>query len=368
MAVRKLRASWWVDFRFKNQRYRKRSPANSKLGAESYEAALRQKLARGESLDDEVPKSEELTFGEFAKEWMATYVRTNNKPSEQKTKQFALQNHLLPYFAELPLKEITAQKIEQYKSIKVSADLSAKTVNNHLNVLMKCLHCAVDWGRLIVVPKASLLKTTPPRFDFLSPEEAERLIEACHEPMWPEMVLVALHTGLRLGELFGLEWQDVDFERGMLTVRRSIVRGVIGTPKNHKIRYIPLTQKVLTALHQKGKGDGLVFPADTGKPLTQSIAYNAIRRFCKKAGLRMIGWHVLRHTFASRLTTESVPMTAIQQLMGHSSIVMTMRYAHLAPSTLRDAVAVLDRPKKIENENFGQQAVNIETLLAKINL
>jgi integrase len=364
MSVRKIGKTWWVDFRFNRERYRSRSPENSRAGALNYEVVMRQKLARGESLSK--PKHTEEIFSEFVIEWTKTYVLTNNKPSEQRMKMFTMKNHLNPFFGRLSLAKISSTLVEQYKAQKLSEGLSPKTINNHLTILAKCLHTARDWGRVENCPTIKHLKTTSQRLDFLSPTESQQLIEHASYPMWQEMVFLALRTGLRMGELFGLEWQDIDFQRRQLTVQRSIVRGIIGTPKNGKVRYIPLTEDVCRALYELRKPSGLIFAREDGSPLSHRMAANAIRQMCKRAGIRSVSWHILRHTFASQLASRGVPLPAIKDLLGHSTITMTMRYAHLAPSTLRDAVNVLEHQELPQNYILGQMAVNGISYVEKI--
>lgn len=364
MSARKMRNAWWVDFMVARDRIRRKSPENSKAGAEAYESILRQRLARGESLENDKPSK--LFFKDFVKEWMETYVKNNNKPSEQLTKKVILKKHLVPYFGDKELKEIKTATLEQYKTYKLQKELSPKTINNHLAVLIKCLHTAEDWGKLEASPKVKFLKTVSQRLDFLIPAESRQLVQNCHEPVWREMILTALRTGMRLGELFGLEWQDVDFKRRDITVRRSIVNGIVGTPKNNKVRHIPMTDDVCRALYDYRKTSGLVFGREDGSARTQYMAMDAIKRICKKSGVRVISWHILRHTFASQLAANGVPIVAIKDLLGHSSINMTMRYAHLAPSFLHSSVEVLDEAERRENENFGHQIVNADNFLAKI--
>ena len=174
---------------------------------------------------------------------------------------------------------------------------------------------------------------------------------------------------MRLGELFGLDWSAVDFQRRMVAVRQSFVRGNFGTPKSNKIRHIPLTDDVCLALYESRKPSGLIFHREDGTPLSQHIAERALHRACNRAGLPLIGWHALRHTFASDLASEGVSMRAIQELLGHSTIVMTQRYAHLAPSSLRDAMTVLElRTERGKKESFGQQLGSVEKLLAQISV
>src|SRR5215831_7142720 len=113
MAVRMIKRTWWVDFRFHHTRHRQRSPDNSRAGALAYEAVLRQKLARGETLDpEEKTGSDEITFGQFAWQWFDQYVKANNKISEQYSKEKILKSSLIPFFGAMRLDEITTERIE----------------------------------------------------------------------------------------------------------------------------------------------------------------------------------------------------------------------------------------------------------------
>lgn len=356
MTARKLGASWWADFRHEQKRYRRRSPDNSKAGAQAYEATLRQRLARGESLTPEtIQQLKTISFEAFATEWFETYVKSNCKHSEILAKSGILRRHLVPWFGRMPINEIQILHIEQYKAEKIKTGLSPKTINNHLAALSKSLRCAEEWGKMSTAsPKIKRLKNGSHRIDFLSPIESRQLIQDHSEPMWNCMILVALRTGMRLGELLGLDWSDIDWERRLITVRQSLVRGVIGTPKSGKIRHIPLAPEAYEALANQRRLTGRVFEIP-GKEITHRVAANAIRRICKRMNVRKAGWHLLRHTFASHLAMEGTPIPVVQQLLGHSTIVMTMRYAHLSPSKLSEAVIVFEALEKRELEKFGQQ-------------
>ncbi|MDD2785908.1 MAG: site-specific integrase [Patescibacteria group bacterium] len=341
---------------------------NTKMAAQDYESVLRRKLANGEDINAK-PKVEQcVLFKDFAHEWFETSVRALNKPSEISTKNSILRKHLLPFFGGKEIKAIDSRMIEQYKISKLDAGLSRKSVNNHLTILLRCLRVAEEWGRLDKVPKVGKLKTESQRLDFLSPVESIALVKNCDEPMWKEMLLMALRTGMRLGELFGLDWSDVDFDRKMINVRRSIVRGHVGTPKSNKTRYIPMTNDLARMIYERRQRDGLVFHREDGTALSHHIAENAMRRACKKADMRYIGWHTLRHTFASTLVSEGVPLNAVQNLLGHANVTTTMCYAHLAPSALQSAVDVLDRVEEREMEKLRQQAPSIEQLLEGIKI
>lgn len=288
-----------------------------------------------------------VTVNEFAPKFIAV-SETSNKASSVDSKKQILTGHILPALGDVLLRDVTYAVIEDFKLALLKpteekpAGLSYKTVNNILTVLRRLLAVAAKRQLISAVPEIEWLRAAPQDFDFFKFDEADRLIEAAGD--WRTMILLALRTGLRQGELLGLRWDDVDLVAGRIMVRQSIVRGRVTTPKNHKPREIPLAQSALDALksyrHLKGE---LVFCGPTGKALTKGECKHPLWRACKAAKLRRVGWHVLRHTFASHLAMRGVPVRTIQELLGHATLTMTLRYAHLAPEVTRDAVAMLDR-------------------------
>lgn len=342
MSVRKIRNKWWVDIRFKEERYRKKSPDNTRSGALAYEATLRARLAAGERVDGDRCASVP-TLAAFAPTWMERSVAANNKPSDQATKESILRVHLLPALGRKPLDAIFSEDVEKYKAVKLRSGLTRQSVNNHLNVLRKCLRTAMEWRILQTLPMFRRLPAQSYRLDHLDDEESRRLL-AQPATLWSNMVAVALHTGLRFGELAGLHWEDVDVETGVITVRRSLVKGIMGTTKSHRVRHVPMTTATIERLPPEARAAGFVFHDREGNPVTYAAAVHGLRVLCRQAGVRRVRWHVLRHTFASRLAMRAVPILNIQKLLGHSTVAMTERYAHLAPSCLREAVALLDDP------------------------
>lgn len=329
------------------QTIRKVSPIQTKRGAEQYEREVRQALLDGsfgkeqtqtQSVQVQVP-----TFAEFADEFLANYAEVNNKHSELLSKRAIFTHHLVPFFGSMKLAEIGMREIERYKAGKLKTH-AKKTVNNHLTVLRKTLTTAVEWGLLGQVPRIQWLAAPAPSFRFLEFDEADRLVAAAEcEPQWQAMIIVALRTGLRLGELMALRWDDLDLVRGRMLVQRSVTRGVVGTPKSGKSRDVPLGASVVRTLqrHRHLRGPW-VFCQDDGSMLTKGQIKWPLLRAQRKAGLKELGWHDLRHTFASHLVMRGVPLKAVQELLGHATIDVTMRYAHLADSALRDAVDVLE--------------------------
>jgi integrase len=347
MGVRKRYNKWWVDFSFGGIRYRKVSPENSKKGAEAYEIVLKQRLAREEPIDG--IKNEAVTFSEYAANWFETYVKNNNKHSEITHKETILRVHLNPFFGRMKLDKINNLDIERYKAKKIKENLNPKTVNNHLTVLHKSFQCAVEWGLIQNCPVMKKLKTPPSKFDYLTLDECE-LLSTHANGIWRDMIKVALGTGLRFGELIALTWDDINFGQRELTVRQAFAEGVLGSPKSNKIRSLPMSDSVYEIFDEMKGRTGFVFSNANGEPLKQYICVRRLHAVCRKAGLRKIGWHVLRHTFASHLAQAGANLVAIQNLLGHSDIHTTMRYAHINRNVLREAIDSLGNRNNIEQK------------------
>lgn len=163
------------------------------------------------------------------------------------------------FFGRSKLDAIQPREIESFKSAKLKAGLSPKTVNNHLTILRRILSLAAEWEIISHTPPIKWLKVPDPELDFLDFEEAARLVKG-GAGEWATMIGLGLGTGMRQGELLALRWEDVDLIAGRLMVRRAVARGIIGTPKSGKAREIPLNGTVMSALkaHRHLRGE-LVF-------------------------------------------------------------------------------------------------------------
>ncbi len=307
-----------------------------------------------------IQKKEVPKLKDFAEQFMAI-ARVNNKPSEVGTKESVLRVHLIPTFGNKRLNEITYGDIQDYAAAKTKPKsetkpgLAKKTVNNHFTVLRRMLVIAKKRGLIDSVPEVEWLRAPKPEFDFLTFEEAARLVEAA-DGEWKCMVLLAQRAGLRQGELLALRWEDVDLVAGRLLIRQSVTRGVVTEPKSGKGREVPLSEDARKALKaQRHLRGPLVFCTDDGRMLGKHECKHPIWRACKRAGLRRIGWHVLRHTFASHLVMRGVSVKAVQELLGHATLDMTMRYAHLSPNVPREAVKLLDLGGRCTQVASGDQ-------------
>lgn len=339
---------------------------NSKAGATAADirakaSALQGKRVASTPNPPKEPPPSTTTVKSFAPTYLAT-ARMKNKPSSVDSKDQILRDHILPRLGHLPLERVTYAVIEDLKLALAATPranvtrrsngepgrapsklLGQKTINNVLTVLRRMLAIARKRGLIAGVPEIEWFRPPAPEFDFLDLDEAPRLLAGAGDSEARTMMLVALRTGLRLGELRALRWSDVDLVGGRIMVRQSIVRGVFGVPKSGKAREVPLGDDVVAALKRQRHLRGpLVFCDPAGAVLEVPKVRYQIARACRKAGLREVGWHVLRHSFASHLAMRGAPLKAIQELLGHATITMTMRYAHLSPDVSRQAVKLLD--------------------------
>lgn len=356
MSIIQKRNKWWVDFGYNGQRIRRPSPENTRTGAKVFESLLRQRLSKGEDL---FPKEKRkcLTLKEFAEKWVTSYVEVNNKPSEIKNKKTYLRSCLLPFFGKKKLDEISSLDIEEFKASQLKR-LKPKTINGQVGTLAKCLRTAIEWGELDKMPTIRPLRCDPEEFDYLNEEEANRLLAAASEP-YRTAILLALHTGMRIGELMALNWEKVDFEKKQIIVKDNFSVGVLGSTKGNKIRYIPMTQDLHDHLISLSLKEGFVLKGPDGLRFRPECSRTNIHEICDKAKLRQIGWHKLRHTFASRLAEKGVALLTIKELMGHSDIRTTMRYAHLGQHTLRDAIKVLETAHTFDLRHHSVTAENL---------
>jgi integrase len=356
LSVRSIsKGSWLVDIVFvhadgRSERIRKVSPVATRRGAEEYERQIRQALLGGTHGRKETP-----TLAVFAADFMASYAPAHNKPQEVDAKRRILDNHLIPAWGSWKLDEIGKGDRDHYVAQKLKDGFAPKSIYNQLTVLGTILAEAAERGLIAVAPKIEKPTCPRPDFDFLTFEEAERLLVASSD-RWRPLILVGLRAGLRVGEIQALHQSDVDLTASRLTVRRSMYRRQLTTPKNGRERSIDLAAGTRATLEKAKHNRGLIlFARDDGQAFGRSYLRQILHAQCDAAGLRRIGWHTLRHTFASHLAMRGVPLRVIQELMGHSSIEMTMRYAHLAPEVKRSAVESLETPERPLGGNEKQR-------------
>jgi integrase len=291
------------------------------------------------------PAREVISFRDFAEQqWLPTYPRAaGNRATTTREKQMHVRVHLVPRLGDVPLHEVRGRVVDRFFAELTGAGLSPKTRKNIGATLNKMLGTATEWGLIEAPPRLPRIRVPERQFDFLTPEESERLLAGARTPEARLLILFALRTGARASEQLALRWGDLDWVSHKVGFARSAIRGEEGPTKSGRVRYVPLTPELEAALrasrHLKSQ---LVFCRQDGKPLTLWQLHTALETACRRSGLREVRWHDLRHSFASQLAMRGLPLRRVQEWLGHSSIQMTMRYAHLAPGGDAHLIAMLD--------------------------
>ncbi len=326
----------------------------------------------------------EITFEDFVDNWLE-HKESRVKPSTYIWYRGIVTLHLKPQFGRLNLSSITTHMIEEFIAKQTTeTSLSPTSIGYHLRVLKTILKTAIIWGFLTKNPAEYIQKprTIKKEMDFLTPEELKLLLENT-EPEYYPLFLTAVLTGLRRGELLALKWSDINWATNQIHVRRALVLGKLDEPKSKtSIRALIVPPMLISALKKHhlscpiGELD-LVFPNKNGDIMNADNLYK--RHFLpslRRAGLRKIRFHDLRHTYSSLLISQGENIKFIQQQLGHSSIQVTLdRYGHLMPQVqkgagerLQESVFgnsvrnLLEDSEKTESETQGLKAITCSEL------
>jgi integrase len=348
---------WWISYTDENGKVCRISTEQGNKGtAREILEKKRTLVAEGRHLD--IKKTPQTPFFDLCTEYWENHGRHMRTKGLRKIKEETqkdgtikkIQTGMIEIwkkgFGNVSVKEIDQRAVvrflNQHMQPKTNVDdmpvkkggasraASASTRNRHLAMLRAMFNKGIEWGLVGSNPCDGIpkLREAPPRDRFLTPEEVETLLANAPETLKPFLV-VALHTGMRHGEILQLSWPDVDFVNRLVKIRES---------KSGKSRSIPMDQTLFDTLHGLSSrfGKGFVFPNQ------RTHVNQTFRRLCGKVKLENFRFHDLRHTFASHLVMKGVPIKTVQEYLGHANLTMTMRYSHLAPSHHREAIRILD--------------------------
>jgi integrase len=358
------RGGWEADIRLRlpnGRRYRERgkAPGTSRSAAQRWaEDRERHLLLHGPQPKPQSAK-EVPTLKEFATRFLDEHsVANRQKPSTVAAKESILRMHLRPALGSRKLDAIRNDDVQRLKG--TLRHKATKTVNNVLTVLSVLLKKAVEWEVIDTMPcTIKVLPVVRREASFHDFEEYERLVEAARLKGWRTHLIVLLggDAGLRVGEMVALHWADVDFSRRRLAIRHSDWRGKLTAPKNGRVRYVPLTERLFETLREYRHLRGpRVLCKDDGRPLSRQSAWTRVRRAVRLAGVPT-GVHILRHTFCSHLAMQGASAKAIQELAGHQELSVTQGYMHLSPDMLGSSIRLLDsRPRLHERGDIVETA------------
>ena len=354
MRVFKRGKNWYVDYSVNGNRVRK-SFGRQKKVAELYLKNVEVKIAKGDELS---PKYDFISLHDFIAKYLQ-YCQDNKSGATYKTdlsRIKAVRQFLRSKGIE-KLEGITPAVIEEFRSVVLRTS-STNTFNHYLTLIKAMLNKAVAWRNLKENPLKNVkkLKSTNARqIRFLTPKEICAILENAGDLM-QRVIKILLYTGMRRSELVFLTWDDIDFHNKLITVQSKPEIGF--HPKSHRPRSIPINpdlEQLLLDLPQKGK---YLFDDGKGKPLHCKDYYTKqFEKILKMADVKNANLHTLRHTFASNLVMAGVDLRTVQELLGHSTISVTERYAHLSPDHRTRAVNVLkfggDGTKLAQNRVLG---------------
>jgi integrase len=326
MAVFKKQGVYWIDYYVNGRRKRERIGPDKRL-AETVIQKRKVAIAEGKYLDKRtVPR---CTFTELAQLYLP-WAQVNHRSYASTRSRVS---HFLEAFSSLQLREISPMEVDAYIARRATMRMPA-TVNREAQLLHHMFVKAIEWGKALENPvrHQKPLRVNNRRLRYLSHEEIRQLIDIADDVLSP-ILITALHTGLRRGELFALTWQDVDLKVGVIRVVHA---------KNGERRELPMTETLRVTLQHLPRclASDYVFPGKTGKGLAD--IRKRFYRTLREAKIEGFVFHDLRHTFASHLVMAGVDLMTVKEFLGHKDIKMTLRYAHLAPDYKRAAISRLD--------------------------
>jgi excisionase family DNA binding protein len=279
-------------------------------------------------------KKEPVTLKEFVGMFIENYSKPNKKI--WKDDQYRLNKAARFFGKSTSLDKLSSLDIEKFKAARLQDGVTPSTINTYLKVLKCMFNVAITWGYTQANPvcKVRMYSEAEARRDrVLTPEEEERLLKVSPKVL-RSIILVALNTGMRRGEILQLKWEDIDLENRSFSVKKT---------KSGKPRTIPINSRLLVELlkvKRENPHSSFVFTSPkTGGPF--KTIRKCFESACKKAEIQKLRFHDLRRTFGSRLALAGVDLNRIKELLGHASIKTTEIYLHADSKDMREAVEVL---------------------------
>lgn len=344
------RANYWeVDYLDLFRKRKVKGEFKTKVEAEKFMVDILSKVQTGTA-----PGDCKMTFKEASEIFMRLHASKKCKYNTEHGYKGYLKNHLLPYFGNLKLCEITPLAVNEFVALELETGRRNSTVNKYTKLMSQIYSFMIDMDIVVKNPLArikSLKEERSEEIRSLSTEETKILLSKTKEiyPDFYPLLFTALFTGMRQGELMGLTWDSINWITRKITVDKNFTHGRVGTTKTEKARKVDMSLELVKVLKEwrlacpKGEHN-LVFPnGDGGHQDANNMIKRRFKPALNRAGIDSLRFHDLRHTYASLLLANGAPMKYVQHQLGHSSIKMTMDlYTHLLPEVNEQCVNLLD--------------------------
>jgi integrase len=338
--------NYWIRYAGLDGRIVRESAETDKFrAAEALLIKRKQEIKEGKQ--PEIKKIANHSFRELVDKYKAW---TEGRQRSAQTKKYIL-DQLCNVYGNYPLRRFNTSLVEQLQTDIISKGLKPASNNKTLNILKHAFRKAVEWDMveedvLKRIHKVKPLKDVGKRLRYLSKEECQNLINAC-DPHLKPIVITALNTGMRRGEILGLKWDNVDLKHGFILLDKT---------KNGDRREIPINETLrmtFQSVMRRLDIPYIFYDPRTGDPYKE--VKHSFSSACKRAGITDFRFHDLRHTFASQLIMSGIDLTTVKELMGHRDVKMTLRYAHLAPAHKIKAVTILDNALNGKISSVGER-------------
>lgn len=355
--VRKIGSRYRYSFWFDGKQTRKRVKADNQAQAKIVAQADWKNQFDAKYNPQPEPDIEGILFSDFVNEQFLPYSKLNKKSYDR---DLRLSKIFCEFFADKTLKEIKASDIERFKlhhstsKSRYGKILAPATVNRELAILSRIFSLAVEYEILFYNPcqRVKNLRVDNQRTRYLSEDEETLLLKALEDnEIARNIVVFAIHTGMRRGEIFNLKWFNADLKRGVLNVCQT---------KTGKDRVVPMNDTIRLMLENISKVSEYVFasPKTNGKLIDIKKSF---RKALDTANIENFRFHDLRHTCATRLADANVNFAVIGEILGHSDMRMTKRYSHATEKAKREAVQKLVDKQILSKsgENEKRQVVEL---------
>jgi integrase len=313
---------FWFSITYQGERIQESLKTDNRKLAEKLYAKVLTDIVEGRYF--ETAKAKTIQFQDMTDKYLKEHAHSRDTLTVKT---------LMMFFSGYMIAQITTKAIAEYRNMRLKS-VKPATVYQELALLRRMFNVAIkewEWFKDNPVSRLSFsVGNRNARVRWLTMEEEKLLLEKATNPAWLRSLLtVALHTGMRRGEILDLRWQNVDLLKRLIRIVKS---------KNGEMRSIPMSNTLVNLFKEMNVRDisGRVFP------ISKSSVRHAFDKVVEKVNLKDFRFHDLRHSFATRLVQNGVDLYKVKELLGHKTITMTMRYAHHYPESLRSSVEVLD--------------------------